>query len=379
MRFVIDRSQLLAALSHVASVVERRTTIAILSNVLLRATEEGRVSLKGTDLEREVVEGLEADVSQAGAATVQAHLLHDIVKKLPDGSQITLDTAGGGERMLLTCGGSRFQLPALSAEEFPDISAGEMPHEFALPAHELGRLIEKARFAISTEETRYYLNGIYLHAVPIPSGPVLRAVATDGHRLAQIETPAPPGTEGMPGVIVPRKTVNEVHKLLEGADGDVKVALSSTRIQFSIEKGKGAGSVVMTSKLIDGTFPDYQRVIPQSNNKVMIVGNAEFSNAVDRVATVSSERGRAVKLSMDAGKLVLSVNNPDGGSATEEVPVDYDAGKLEIGFNARYLMDIAAQLESPTVKLFLSDAGSPTTVRDENDPGALYVLMPMRV
>ncbi len=377
MRLLIERSQLFAALSHVASVVERRTTIPILSNVLLRASAEGAVSLKGTDLEREVLESVRGDVTQAGAVTIQAHLLHDIVRKLADGAQITLESAGGGERMQLVCGHARFQLPALAADEFPDIGAGEMPHEFTLPAHELKRLIEKARFAISTEETRYYLNGIYLHTAQSSGRAVLRAVATDGHRLAQIEVDAPRGAEGMPGVIVPRKTVNEVHKLLEGVDGDVRVALSNTRIQFSIETG--SDKVVMTSKLIDGTFPDYQRVIPQANNKVMMVGNAEFAAAVDRVATVSSERGRAVKLAIEQGRLVLSVSNPDGGSATEEIPVDYDADKLEIGFNARYLLDITAQLESSTVKLFLSDAGSPTTVRDESDEGALYVLMPMRV
>ena len=377
MRLLIERSQLFAALSHVASVVERRTTIPILSNVLLRATAEGAISLKGTDLEREVLESVHGDVTQAGAVTIQAHLLHDIVRKLADGAQITLESAGAGERMQLVCGHARFQLPALAADEFPDIGAGEMPHEFELPAHELKRLIEKARFAISTEETRYYLNGIYLHTAQSSGKTVLRAVATDGHRLAQIETDAPAGATGMPGVIVPRKTVNEVHKLLEGVDGDVRVCLSNTRIQFSIAKGQY--HVVMTSKLIDGTFPDYQRVIPQANNKVMMVGNAEFANAVDRVATVSSERGRAVKLAIEQGKLVLSVTNPDGGSATEEIPVDYDADKLEIGFNARYLLDITAQLESSTVKLFLSDAGSPTTVRDESDEGALYVLMPMRV
>jgi DNA polymerase-3 subunit beta len=373
MRLVIERSELFRALTHVASVVERRTTIPILSNVLLRATADGQVSFKGTDLEREVIEQVSGDVTQAGAATIQAHLLHDIVRKLGDGAQITLDTAGGGERMQLVCGHARFSLPALAADEFPDIGAGEMPHSFEMPAHELRRLIEKARFAISTEETRYYLNGIYFHAPQVGGKPVLRAVATDGHRLAQIEMPAPEGSEGMPGVIVPRKTVNEVHKLMEGEDGAVSVSLSPTRIQFRTEH------VTMTSKLIDGTFPDYQRVIPQGNNKVMNVGNAEFTAAVDRVATVSTERGRAVKLAIEKGKLVLSVTNPDGGSATEEIPVDYDADNLDIGFNARYLLDITGQLESSSVRFFLADSGSPTTVKDDADDGALYVLMPMRV
>jgi DNA polymerase-3 subunit beta len=242
-----------------------------------------------------------------------------------------------------------------------------------VPAHELRRLIEKARFAISTEETRYYLNGIYLHVAEQAGKPTLRAVATDGHRLAQIETLAPEGAQGMPGIIVPRKTVHEVHKLIEGFSDNVAIGLSTTRIQFT------AGPVEMTSKLIDGVFPEYQRVIPQANNKVMHLANAQFTAAVDRVATVSTERGRAVKLSIGRGKLILSVTNPDGGSATEEIPADYEAEPLEIGFNAKYLLDIAGQLDSENVRFYLSDSGSPTTVRDDDDQTALYVLMPMRV
>ncbi len=240
-------------------------------------------------------------------------------------------------------------------------------------AKDLKRLIDKTRFAISTEETRYYLNGIYLHTAQRGKEQTLRAVATDGHRLAQAELPAPKGAQGMPGIILPRKTVHELQRLIEGSEGMITVGVSPAKARFEI------GTTTLTTKLIDGTFPDYARVIPKANDKRLKVSNAEFMNAVDRVSTIASERGRAVKLNISGDKLVLSVNNPEGGSATEEIGVDYDSSPLEIGFNARYLLDIAGQLESDTAQFQLADPGSPTMVQDESDEGALYVLMPMRV
>ncbi|MGI9426152.1 MAG: DNA polymerase III subunit beta [Hyphomicrobiaceae bacterium] len=373
MKLVIERGELLKALGHVTSVVERRTTIPILSNVLLRASG-GTLQFNATDLEREVSEQTEAELASDGAITVPAHMLHDIVRKLPDGAQVQLERDAERERISLASGQSRFALQTLPAEDFPDLAAGEMAHQFSLPAHELRRLIEKTRFAISTEETRYYLNGIYLHTAASEGGtPTLRAVATDGHRLAQIELPQPSGADGMPGVIVPRKTVHELHRLLEDGTADVQVGVSGSKVRFEI------GNITLTSKLIDGQFPDYARVIPKGNDKEMRVSNAEFMSAVDRVSTIASERGRAVKLNLDANALVLSVNNPEGGSATEELAVEYAAEPLEIGFNARYLLDIAGQLESDHALFKLADPGSPTMVRDGGDDAALYVLMPMRV
>ena len=373
MRLVIERGELLRALGHVTSVVERRTTIPILSNVLLKAGGDA-LSFKATDLEREVVEEAPASVEQPGALTVPAHLLHDIVRKLPEGAQVQIVADGENERLTLSSGSSRFALQTLPSEEFPDIAVGELPFSFAISAGDLKRLIDKSRFAISTEETRYYLNGIYLHTAEAEGdGPVLRAVATDGHRLAQVDLPLPDGADGMPGVIVPRKTVHEVHRLLEASGGSVNVGVSDAKVRFEI------GTVTLTSKLIDGTFPDYQRVIPQANDKELKVSNAEFMSAVDRVSTIASERGRAVKLAVSADTLVLSVNNPEGGSATEELGVSYGADALEIGFNARYLLDIASQLEGEEARFLLSDPGAPAMVRDTSNDGALYVVMPMRV
>lgn len=372
MKLVIDRGELLRGLGHVTSVVEKRTTIPILSNVLLRASEQG-LQFKATDLEREVLEQTSADVSQPGATTVPAHTLYDIARKLPDGAEVEIKRDAEKERLTLTSGHSRFALQTLAAEDFPDLSPGDLTHRFEIPAGDLKRLIDKTRFAISTEETRYYLNGIYLHTASQGRQATLRAVATDGHRLAQAELPLPSGAGDMPGIILPRKTVHELHRLIESSDSPVNVGVSASKARFEI------GSVTLTTKLIDGTFPDYARVIPKGNDKTLKVRNAEFKNAVDRVSTIASERGKAVKLNLGADKLVLSVNNPEGGSATEELGAEYSAEPLEIGFNAKYLLDIAGQIESETAHLLLADPGSPTMVKDESDEGALYVLMPMRV
>jgi DNA polymerase-3 subunit beta len=372
MKVTVERSTLLKSLGHVHRVVERRNTIPILSNLLLRGSEDG-LKLKATDLDIEVVETVPADIVEPGATTVPAHTLYDIVRKLPDGSQVSLETTGETGQMLLRSGRSRFTLQTLPESDFPDITAGEMAHRFVLPAGEFKRLIDKTQFAISTEETRYYLNGIYLHAIDVDGRPVLRAVATDGHRLARVDTAAPQGSLGMPGVIVPRKAVAEIQKLLEDGESEVQIELSATKIRVA------TAEVVLTSKLIDGTFPDYQRVIPSGNDKLLTVDRGDFAASVDRVSTISSERGRAVKLSMADGRMTLSVTNPDSGSATEEIEVDYDAGPLDIGFNARYLMDIAAQLDGDTALLKLADPGSPTVIQDREGASALYVLMPMRV
>ena len=372
MRVTVERAALLKALGHVHRVVERRNTIPILSNVLLRA-DEGSLRLKATDLDIEVTETIPAEITEAGSTTVPAYMIYDIVRKLSDGAQVSLEMTADAGQMQIRSGRSRFMLQALPESDFPDLAAGDLPHRFTLTASDLKRLIEKTQFAISTEETRYYLNGIYLHTLDAGGAIVMRAVATDGHRLARVEIPAPTGSEGMPGVIVPRKAVAEIVKLVEDGSENVTVELSSAKVRLTFD------GVVLTSKLIDGTFPDYQRVIPTGNDKALVIDRSTFASAVDRVSTISSERGRAVKLSIADGQLTLTVNNPDSGSATEELAADYSSDPIEIGFNARYLLDVAGQLTGGDARFMLADAGSPTLIQDTADENTLYVLMPMRV
>jgi DNA polymerase III subunit beta len=372
MKITIERAALLRALGHVQSVVERRNTIPILSNVLMKA-ENGRLSLSATDMDLEVVEVVPAQITGEGRTTAPAHTLYDIVRKLRDGAQVELDAGGDRNAMVLRSGRSTFTLACLPAEDYPVMGGAPLAHEFMLSANDLKNLIDRTRFAISTEETRYYLNGIYLHATRSGDVDVLRAVATDGHRLARVEVPLPDGAAGMPGVIVPRKTVQELRKLLEETDQGVRVELSDTKIRFDMGEG------VLTSKLIDGTFPEYDRVIPSGNDKIMEVDTKLFAEAVDRVSTISTEKSRAVKLAVEHGSLTLSATSPENGTALEELEVGYGSTPLEIGFNSRYLLDITQQIEGDGVQFIMADSGSPTILRDSGDHSALYVLMPMRV
>ncbi|MCA8929242.1 MAG: DNA polymerase III subunit beta, partial [Alphaproteobacteria bacterium] len=337
MKVTIERAALLKALAHAQSVVERRNTIPILANIRL-AAEDGKLSLTATDMDLSIVEETEVAVAGAGATTAPAHMLYDIARKLPEGAQVELDSTAKDGQLTLRAGRSTFGLASLPEEEFPVLAGGEQGHTFKVAARDLRSLIDRARFAISTEETRYYLNGIYLHEAENEGVAVLRAVATDGHRLARVEIPLPEGAAGMPGVIVPRKAVGEVRKLLDDATDEVQVTVSETKIHFVF------GPVELTSKLIDGTFPDYQRVIPQGNDKTLAVDCQAFREAVDRVATISTERSRAVKLAIDDNTLTLSASSADSGTANEELEVEYGAGAMEIGFNARYLLDIAQQI-----------------------------------
>jgi DNA polymerase III subunit beta len=372
MKLTIERAQLLRALGHVQSVVERRNTIAILSNVLLRAGD-GKLALSATDMDLEVVESVPAAVASGGSTTAPAHTLYDIVRKLPEGSEVELAATGDKGAMSVRAGRSVFSLACLPPEDYPLMASGELPFMFMTSASDLKRLIDRTKFAISTEETRYYLNGIYLHTAKSESVSMLRAVATDGHRLARMELPLPEGAAGMPGVILPRKTVLELRKLLDETTEDVTVALSETKVRFTL------GATTLTSKLIDGTFPDYDRVIPNGNDKILEVRCKEFAAAVDRVSTISTEKSRAVKLAIERGNLTLSATSPENGTASEEIEARYSAQPLEIGFNSRYLLDIADQIEGEGARFAISDAASPTLVRDSDDEHALYVLMPMRV
>jgi len=372
MKISIERAALLKAVAQAQSVVERRNTIPILANVLIEA-EGNTVSFRATDLDIEVVDKAAAQVERAGATTVSAVMLHEIVRKLPDGSLVQLSDDPASGRLSVMAGRSSFNLATLPREDFPVMASSEYSANFSAKAGVLKRLFDKSKFAISTEETRYYLNGVFMHVSTGEDGPVLRCVATDGHRLARIDATLPEGASGMPGVIVPRKTVNELRKLLDDDEAQIAVSVSETKVRFATPE------ITLTSKVIDGTFPDYTRVIPMGNTRRLEVDAQEFAKAVDRVATVSSERSRAVKLSLDEDRLVLSVNAPDAGAAEEELAVAYGDERLEIGFNAKYLLEIASQVDRENAVFLFNSSGDPTLMREGNDTSAVYVVMPMRV
>ncbi len=372
MKISVERGVLLKAVGQAQSVVERRNTIPILANVLIEA-EGDTVSFRATDLDIEVIDKAPAQVERAGATTVSATTLHEIVRKLPDGALVSLMDDGASGRLAVEAGRSNFSLATLPKEDFPVMASSEYQTNFSADAPVLRRLFDKSKFAISTEETRYYLNGVYMHVADSDGGKALRCVATDGHRLARIDADLPDGAADMAGVIVPRKTVAELRKLLDDDDMKIAVSVSETKVRFATP------DITLTSKVIDGTFPDYTRVIPSGNTRKLEVDAAEFAKAVDRVATVSSERSRAVKLALDEDKLVLSVNAPDSGAAEEELAVAYGDERLEIGFNAKYLLEIAGQVDRENAVFLFNSAGDPTLMREGNDLSAVYVVMPMRV
>ena len=372
MKISIERGTLLKAVAQAQSVVERRNTIPILANVLIEA-EGDSVSFRATDLDIEVVDRVSAHVARAGATTVSAVMLHEIVRKLPDGGLVQLIDDGVSGRLNVQCGRSSFALATLPREDFPVMASSEYASNFSAPAGDLRRLFDKSKFAISTEETRYYLNGVYMHVATGEDGPVLRCVATDGHRLARIDAPLPDGAADMPGVIVPRKTVGELRKLLDDDSATIAVSVSETKVRFA------TAEITLISKVIDGTFPDYTRVIPMGNSRRLEVDAAEFAKAVDRVATISSERSRAVKLVLEEDRMVLSVNAPESGHAEEELAVAYGDEHLEIGFNAKYLLEIASQVDRENAVFMFNTSADPTLMREGNDTSAVYVVMPMRV
>ncbi|MGD9637462.1 MAG: DNA polymerase III subunit beta [Alphaproteobacteria bacterium] len=371
MKFTVERSLLLKSLTHIQSVVEKRNTIPVLSNVKLEAINS-KLVLKATDMEIEIEETIAANVLDSGLTTVSAHTLYDIVRKLPDGCEISFDFIADNSSLVVKAGRSNFSLSCLPAEDFPTIAGEDLGYSFLLDSKDLAALIDKTKFAVSTEETRFYLNGIYLHTTEKEDVKVMRSVATDGHRLACMEIDVPKGAESIPGIIIPRKTITEVKKLIDTFVGEISVSLSENMIKFTFD------DVILTSKLIDGNYPDYEKVIPKDNNIIMDADVAIFAGAVDRVSIVS-EKTKGVKLLLKNSTLVISSSNQEAGSATEEIDVSYNSEALEIGFNYRYLLDILQEVGQDTVRFAFSDSASPTVINNIADTRATYVLMPMRV
>jgi DNA polymerase-3 subunit beta len=370
MNITIERAALQKALARLAGVVERRNTIPILANLLLHA-EGNRLRLTATNLDIEAVTECPAETGlEPSATTVPALMLTDIVRRLA-ADQVEMAVDADGRQMTIRGGRARFTINILPASDWPAMAAGDLPCRFTLAAEDFGRMLSRTAFAMSSDETRYYLQGVYLHRAI--AGPAeLVAVATDGHRLSKAVMALPAGAEAMPGVIIPQKTVETIRKRCEDG-GDVTVELSPQKIRVS------SGGTVILSKLIDGTFPDYLRVIPQNNDKRAGLVRAALEAAAQRVAAVTGERGKAVKLAFaDGAGLTLTCRNADAGEAEETIDAEWASGPFEIGFNARYLADLCGVLPAEQVDLTMADPGSPALFSIAGDPSLLIVLMPMR-
>ncbi|MEM7071266.1 MAG: DNA polymerase III subunit beta [Pseudomonadota bacterium] len=371
MKLSIEKNDLSGALNHVQSAVENRTTIPILSNVLMRA-ESGELTLTTTDMDMSIVERVQASIGVDGELTAPAKTLYEIARKLPDGSQIHMELDDATHQLRVHSGRSKFNLQTLDPKDFPVLSDGNLPHHFQMKADDLKHLLNTTSFAISNEETRYYLNGIYFHIDP--DSRLLVSVATDGHRLAKATVKAPDGSNDIPGIIIPRKAVGELRRLLEEYDDVVEISISEAKIRFAI------GQIILTSKLIDGKFPDYSRVIPSSNDQTLELNSQVLNHTVDRVTTIAVEKVRAVKMSIQKKLIKLSASSTNNNSHGEdEIECDYNGKKIEIGFNAKYLSEIAGQIAKSNIIFKLSDETSPALIYNSEDDSVLFVLMPMRI
>lgn len=372
MQFEIGKSSLLKILSNVNGAVERKNTIPILLNVKIEA-RAGKLNFTTTDMDIVITATTsEATIIEEGATTIPAQLLYDIVRKIPEGVTINLQLQDNGNLAVIKYGKSKFTLPCLDPIEFPVLSEGEMTHNFIVSSTELARIIDKSKFAISNDETRYYLNGLFLHVTKNNEGKFeLRGVATDGHRLALSSFEHADFVEEIPGIIIPRKTVNEIRRIIDG-EGSIKISLSKSKIQVK------CSNATIISKLIDGQFPQYNQVIPKHNDKIVEIDKKTIFDAIDRVATIANDKHRTIKLVLESGKILLQVSSSDGGFADEEIAIGFEGDKIEAGFNSRYLMEIISQINSDSISFKFNDNFSPVIVNSPEMSG-LYVIMPVRV
>ena len=375
MEFKINSTDLLKALSHIHGIVEVRHTLPILSNIILEAKDD-KLILSSTNLDIYCSDKIKAEVLKSGEVSVPAVTFFEIIKRLPSGSEVLMIMEEDENEITLTCGRSKFNLSTLKTDDFPIISDSDLSTNFVLSADELIRIIDKTKFAVSNEETRYYLNGIFLHKAERNSIQFLRAVATDGHRLAQYDIPLPQGAEDITGIIIPKKTIYELRKVLDDANGDVSVSLNENKIKFSFNDLK------VVSKVIDGTFPDYTKVIPQKNDKNFKTNNSDLKNAIDRVSAVAANeesKSKAIKFCIENNSLSLSVESQSKGSANEMIDVNYSGDKVDIGFNSKYIIDICNEVDGDEISISLSDSISPAIILDKTDENLFFVLMPMRI
>ena len=390
MKFITSKETLVEAISKVGGIVEKRNAIAVLSNILISTLSDGRVKITGTDMDiiAEII--FEAEIEQEGSLTVSVEVLRGIVEKLPSNAKISFATNLETGQVHLSSAKSNFKIPFLDADEFPILQNEKLDGGFFIKAKEFAEMIEKTKICMSVEETRYYLNGVYFHLDDEDDGKegkkILKAVATDGHRLASSSFSSGDEIEflAMPGVIVPKKAVVEISKILSKQEGDVKISSTEHRISFEFD------NFCFNSKLIDGTFPDYTDVIPKGNPYRMVANVIQLRDAIDRVSTVSSAKTKSVKFTIEEeGSLVISSSSAGAGDGRDEIPVDFpqgsfasilsEGGKFDVGFNAKYLLDVLSVIKTENIEFFLKDETSPTLITAEGNKDDIFVIMPMRI
>ena len=371
MKITLEKNKIFKSLSHVQSIVEKKNTIPILSNILIEAKNNSLI-LSATDMDISITETLSCNVIENGSATVPAHTLYDIIRKLSDSSEIEF-VSNDGKIFSIRSGKSRFSLSCLPKEDFPIIEIDDLKSELSIESQELLRLIEKTRFAISNEETRYFLNGIYFHKTKDSQNELLSMVATDGHRLAKVEFNSTDKVSEIPGVIIPRKTIYELCKLLSDYNGSVRINIDPNKIIFYVDKS------VLISKLIDGSFPDYQKVIPEDNDNILTVNRNTFCTAVDRVSTITNEKSPAIKFKLLKNIMNMTSIDSESGQATEDIVTEYSGNEMEIGFNSKYILEMISNLDDENVIFSFKDSSSPVIAKEQSSPNLIYVLMPMRV
>ncbi len=367
MQFEVAKHVLLKAIANVNGAVEKKNTIPVLQNIKIEAKDD-KVVLLATDMDILVTSSFESDMKNRGSTTVPAQMFFDIVRKIPDGSSVMI-SQDSPTIMQIKSGKSKYSLPCIDASEFPNLSEGELSEEIEVEAEKFAKMIDKTRFAISNDETRYYLNGLFLQAIQKDSGFELRTIATDGHRLAlsflisDLKAPF--------GVILPKKSVAEIRRIIDGSK-KVKIAVSRVKIKITTDQ------TTIVSKLIDGEFPDYDKVLPKNNIQIALINRRNFFDCVDRVSTVATDKHRSVKLIIENGKMSLQVNTNDGSFAYEELDVNYSGERIETGFNSRYLLDIIGQIDKEELLMRFKDGASPALI-EAKDMSSVFVIMPVRI
>lgn len=371
MKFIITKQAIFKTLSHLQSIVNKKNTLPILSNILIEA-EHNSLTLSSTDMDISIKETINCNIVEEGATTLNAQIIYDIIKKLPENNEVEF-ISNDSKILTIRSNVSKFSLNCLPKDDFPIIETTSNGKKITVNAKTTFNLINKTKFAISNEETRYFLNGLYLNITKDSSSNIITFVGTDGHRLATSSSNTHSFDHEIPGVIIPKKTINELAKILSEKHDDIDIDISSNKIIFYID------NLILISKLIDGSFPDYNKVIPKNNTNHLIINRTNLLSAVDRVSTISNEKSPSIKFKVFNDLVNLSTVNNENSTATEDIPAKYDGIDIEIGFNSRYIMDILDNLEGEEIKLSFNDNSTPIIAQEQSKSNLIYVLMPMRV